>query len=627
MGWDAWYTLAVLALTFGMLAWGKIPTAAVMWGGVALLFGVGILSTDKALAGLANEGMVSVAVLYMVGAGISETGAIDFLAQRVLGNPKNPTVAITRLMIPTAAISAFINNTPLVAILIPIVVDWAKKNRVPASKLMIPLSYAAILGGTCSLIGTSTNLVVSGLYDKAIAGGRVKTWDESGQEVAYKGRGLAMFDISPIGIPITLAGFAFVILIGRKLLPDRRPALSQMEDPRQYTVEMLVDPDSPLVGKTIEEGGLRHLPGVYLAEIDRDGMVLPAVSPEERLRGNDRLVFVGVVDSVVDLQRTRGLKPATDQVFKLSSPRSERCLIEAVVSNTCRLVGRTIRDGRFRSHYNAVVLAVARNGQRLTGKIGDIEVEVGDTLLLEGHPSFVEQHRNSRDFFLVSRLQDSSPPRYDKARIALTIMGCMILAASINWGWAYDLVRQLFGYSPLGKDIHVPMLNAAAVAACLMMLTRCCTIEKARQSLNSDILLSIAASLAISSALESTGAARGIANTLTSLAGGNSWGTLAMIYIGTMLVTELVTNNAAAALMFPLALEAAAKLHVNHFPFVIVVMVAASAGFATPIGYQTNLMVYGPGGYRFSDYLKIGVPLDLLCAVIAILLAPIVFSF
>jgi len=626
MGWDAWYTLAVLVLTFGLLAWGRAPTAAVLWGGVALLFAVGILSTDKALGGLANEGMVCVAVLYIVGAGISETGAIDFLAQRVLGSPKNPIVAITRLMLPTAAISAFINNTPLVAILIPIVADWAKKNRVPASKLMIPLSYAAILGGTCSLIGTSTNLVISGLYDKAIDTGRIKGKVLPDGQIEAP-RPLAMFDVSPVGIPVTIVGCAFMILIGRKLLPDRRAAISQLDDPRQYTVEMLVDPTSPLIGKTIEEGGLRHLPGAYLAEIDRDGMVLPAVSPEERLRANDRLVFVGVVDSVVDLQRTRGLKPATDQVFKLSSPRSERCLIEAVVSNTCGLVGKTIRDSKFRSHYNAVVLAAARNGRRLTGKIGDIEVAVGDTFLLEAHPTFVEQHRNSRDFFLVSRLQDSTPRRHEKAGIALAIMGCMILAASVNWGWAFDLVRQLVGMSPLGRDIRIPMLNAAAVAAAMMILTRCCTVERARQNLNSDILLAIAASLAISSALETTGAARGIASALTSVAGDNAWGTLAMIYIGTMLVTELVTNNAAAALMFPLSLEAAAELGVNHFPFVIVIMVAASAGFATPIGYQTNLMVYGPGGYRFSDYLKIGIPLDLLCAIVAIALAPLIWPF
>ena len=590
MGWEAWYTVAVLLLTFVLLAWGKTAPSAIMWGGVALLFGAGILDTKAALGGLANEGMVTVAVLYLVGAGVTETGAIDFLAQRVLGSPKSPTVAVARLMIPTAALSAFINNTPLVAMLIPIVGDWAKKHRVPASKLMLPLSYAAILGGTCSLIGTSTNLVVSGLYQKHFSSLPP----------------LRMFDISPVGIPAALIGIAFVVACSKWLLPDRRPALSQLDDPRKYTVEMLVDGTSPLIGKTIEEAGLRHLPGVYLAEIDRDGMVLPAVSPEERLRGNDRLVFVGIVDSVVELQRTRGLKPATDQVFKLDSPRTQRCLVEAVVSNSCGLVGRTIRDGRFRSNYNAVVLAVARNGERVSGKIGDIELQTGDTLLLEAHPSFVELHRNSRDFFLVSQLQDSAPPRHEKAGIALAIMVAMIGASGIGL---------------------LPMLHAATIAAGLMILTRCCTVDSAKRNLNSDVLLAIAASLGMSAALETTGAAKGIADAMTSLAAGSPWGTLAVIYVVTVVVTELVTNNAAAALMFPLAVGAAAELKVDHFPFVIAVMMAASNGYATPLGYQTHLMVYGPGGYRFSDFVRIGLPLDLLIAVVTVALAPLIWPF
>jgi len=590
MGWQAWYTVAVLILTLGLLAWGKSSPAAIMWGAVALLLGANILDAKGALAGLSNEGMVTVAILYLVGAGVTETGAIDFIAHRVLGSPKSPTAAVTRLMLPTAAISGFINNTPLVAMLIPIVNDWAKKNRVPVSKLMLPLSYAAILGGTCSLIGTSTNLIISGLYKD-----RFPDLEP-----------LGMFNISWVGIPATLAGCAFVILASKRLLPDRTPALSRLDDPRQYTVEMIVDDTSPMVGKTIEDAGLRHLPGVYLAEIDRDGMVLPAVSPEERLRSGDRLVFVGVVDSVVDLQRTRGLKPATDQVFKLSEPRSQRCLIEAVVSNTCSLVGQTIRDSRFRSHYNAVVLAVARNGERLPGKIGDIQLSTGDTLLLESHPSFVETHRNSRDFFLVSQLQDSHPRSYERAGYALAILSAMIVVVG------FELL---------------PMLQAAVIAAALMILTRCMTVDGARKYLNADVLLAISASFAISKALEETGAARAIAESITSLASGNPWGTLAMIYIGTVLVTEAVTNNAAAALMFPLGIQAADQLHVNHFPFVIVVMVAASAGFATPIGYQTNLMVYGPGGYKFSDYVKIGVPLDILIGIIAVLIAPLVWPF
>ena len=242
-----------------------------------------------------------------------------------------------------------------------------------------------------------------------------------------------MFDITWVGVPAAIVGCAYIVLTSRWLLPDRRPAISPQDDPREYTVEMLVEPDSPLVGKTIEAAGLRHLPGVFLAEIDRDGIVLPAVSPQERLRGGDRLVFVGIVESVVDLQQIRGLVPATDQVFKLAEPRPERCLIEAVVSNTCPLVGKTIRDGRFRTVYNAVVVAVARNGERLQKKIGDIVLRPGDTLLVEAHPSFVDQQRNSRDFFLVSRLEDSNPPRHERALVAVAILVGMVAAVTFDW--------------------------------------------------------------------------------------------------------------------------------------------------------------------------------------------------
>jgi di/tricarboxylate transporter len=613
---DAWFTLGVLALIFGMLIWSRVAPDVVLIGGVALLLIKGILSPREALAGLANEGMATVGVLFVVGAGVRQTGGIDWIAQRLLGRPKSTTGAIARLMLPTAGLSAMMNNTPLVAMLIPVVSDWAKQQRVAASKLMIPLSYAAILGGTCTLIGTSTNLVVDGqLKDEAkrqiaaaVKGGATEAAarEQFEEHTGLRPDGLGMFDITWVGLPSTLIGCGFIVFFAHWLLPDRRPAISNLDDPRSYTIEMLVEPDSPLVNKSIEEAGLRHLPGVYLAEVDRDGFVLPAVAPEERLRGNDRLVFVGVVESVIDLQKIRGLVPATDQVFKLTAPRATRCLIEAVVSNSCPVAGKTIRDGRFRSIYNAAVIAVARNGERIHKKIGDIVLRPGDTLLLEAHPSFADQQRNSRDFFLVSRLEDSQPPRHDRALLALAILVGMVLAVALT---------------------NIGMFTAAMVAAGLMLLTRCCTVSLARRSVDWEVLLAIAASFGISTALEKTGAARLVADNLIGLAAGNPWATLAMVYLVTLIATELITNNAAAALMFPLAIAMAGHLEVNAMPFVIAVMMAASAGFATPIGYQTNLMVYGPGGYRFSDYVRIGVPLDLLIGVVTVLLAPLVWKF
>ncbi len=411
----AQFTLGVVGFVFALLIFSRLTPDVIMIAAVALLLLTGVLDLSQALGGLSNEGMVTIAVLFVVGAAVRETGAVDFITSRLFGRPKSTQSAITRLMLPTMSLSALMNNTPLVAMMIPAVSDWARTNRVAVSKLMIPLSYAAILGGTCTLIGTSTNLVVQGKL------------------LETTGHSLGMFDISWVGVPAAIVGGLFILATSNWLLPDRRPAISMLDDPREYTVEMQVAPDSPLVGKTIEGAGLRHLPGVYLAEIDRDGVGMPAVSPQEVLRANDRLLFVGIVESVVDLQRIRGLLPATDQVGKLSSPRPQRCLIEAVVSNSCPLVGKTIRDGRFRNVYNAVVVAVARNGERLHKKIGDIVLHAGDTLLVEAHPSFADQQRNSRDFFLVSRLEGTNPPRHDRAWIAMAVLIGMVTAVTFEW--------------------------------------------------------------------------------------------------------------------------------------------------------------------------------------------------
>jgi di/tricarboxylate transporter len=438
---------------------------------------------------------------------------------------------------------------------------------------------------------------------------------------------LSMFTISWVGVPAALIGGLYVVFAARYWLPDRRPALSTADDPKEYTVEMQVESDSPLVGKTIEDAGLRHLPGLFLAEIDRDGNSIPAVSPRETLRAGDRLLFVGVVESIVELQRIRGLVPATEDVFHLKAPRPQRCLIEAVVSNTCPLIGMTIRDSRFRSHYNAVVVAVARNGQRLHQKIGDIVLHAGDVLLVEAHPSFADQQRGSRDFFLVSKIEESTPPRHELALVAVGLLAAMVIAVSGKdlLGVAASLIAPLKVVAD--SFPRVPMLLAAMVAAALMLLTRCVSIERARKSIDWEVLLAIAASFALGTALEKSGAARIIADSTASLAGGNAVFALALIYFVTLVVTELITNNAAAALMFPFALATAQRLDVSYLPFVIAVMMAASAGFATPIGYQTNLMVYGPGGYRFSDYLKVGVPLDVLILVITVVVAQWAYPF
>ncbi|MDN5861866.1 MAG: anion permease, partial [Salinisphaera sp.] len=417
---------------------------------------------------------------------------------------------------------------------------------------------------------------------------------------------LDLFDPVWVGVPVALVGLIYILLLSPRLLPDNRSAISVDNDPRRYTAEVTVEANGPLVGKTIEKAGLRHLPGLFLAEIERDGQVLPAVAPTEALHSGDRLVFVGVVDSVVDLHRMRGIQPATDQVFKLREPRLQRCLVEAVVSNDCPLVGKSIRAGGFRSEYNAVVIAVARGGRQLGGKIGDIVLQTGDTLLLETHPSFLERQRNARDFFLVSQVENSTPRRHHKAGIALATLAAMVLLAATG---------------------VLSMLNAALLAAGVMALTGCVTGGEARRSIDWSVLLVIGAALGIGKALEASGAASVVANGLIHFAGGGPWLVLLAVYAVTLLATELITNNAAAVLVFPIAMAAATTLGVSLMPFIIVVMIAASAAFATPFGYQTHMMVYGPGGYRFADYLRFGLPLDLLLMGVAVALTPLVWPF
>jgi di/tricarboxylate transporter len=454
---------------------------------------------------------------------------------------------------------------------------------------MIPLSYATLLGGICTLIGTSTNAIVNGLLVSQA-----------------KRPPLHFFDVTWVGLPCALVGLSYLMFAGRWLLPDRRSAFGEQEDPRQYLVEMLVEPSSSLVGQTIEDAGLRHLPGLYLVEIDREGHVLAAVAPHERLRANDRLVFAGIVESVVDLQKVRDLKPATDQVFKLDAPRSHRCLIEAVVSNSCPLVGRTIREGKFRTVYQAAIIALARNGERVRKKIGDIVLQTGDTLLLEAHPTFVERHRNSRDFLLVSRVENSTPARHERAWVALVILlGMVVLAATRS----------------------LSMLNAALLAAGFMLLTGCCSGTDARRSIDLRMLVMIAALLGIGKAMEISGAAHAIVQGVSGLAGSNPWIALAAIYGLTMIFAEVMSHHAAVVLIFPIALATARTLNVSLMPFVMASMVAASCAFALPVGSQPNLMVYGPGGYRFSDYVRIGVPLNLLVCVVAVMIAPLMWPF
>ncbi|MFW5444334.1 MAG: SLC13 family permease [Methylococcaceae bacterium] len=578
----------ILAGSLLILVSNRYPADTVLLGALCLLIVCGILTPAEAMTGYSNPGIATIAVLYIVVAGLKETGAIAWLSQLILGKPNNLTLAKIRLLLPAATISIFINNSPVVAMLTTAVQDWCKRSKFNPSNFLLPLSYASILGGTCSLIGTSTNLVVDSLMR------------QSGLP------GFSLFELAAVGIPITIAGCVYLIIASPYLLVNRQGAIEKFSNVREYLVEMQVKPDCELSGKTVQDAGLRHLPGLFLIEIIRNDELFPVVSPHTVIQTNDRLIFAGAVDSVIELRRIRGLVVCSEQSFKLDGKEHERRLFEAVISTESPVNRLNIREARFRHRYNAVILSIARNGQRVKGKIGDIQLQAGDTLLLEAQKGFLFKFRNSRDFLLISRLENSSILRHDKAPWALGIMALMIL---------------------LTVSGSMNILQSAIVAASAMLISRCLTIEDARRCIDYKVLMIIACAFGLGIAVQKVGLAQLIASLALQISGGNPWFLLILVYLSTVILTETITNNAAAIVMFPIAQSAAENIGANVAPFAIAVMIAASASFITPIGYQTNLMVFGPGGYHFIDYVKFGLPLSIIVACIALWIIPLVWAF
>jgi len=599
MTWTAWFALTVTALVVIGLA-RNLPADALLWGAVVACGLAGILSLEEMFVGFTNTGMLTIAALYVVAAGVKETGALDFVARKLLRGIRSERALRVRMGMVVPVLSAFLNNTPVVAMLIPMLNRWSAKHRVSPSKLLIPVSFMSILGGMTTLIGTSTNLVVHGMMADTVA---------ARPDLAQSLRPMGLFEIGAVGIPCAVIGVLYLIVFSSRMLPERTDMLEEIgASPREYMVEMKVADDCQFVGMHVEEAGLRHLHGLYLHEIVREGEIIAPVQPDHLIHAGDVLTFSGVVSTIVDLERLPGLISVVDPGYEQQlSLQREHMLTEAVVSPTAPIIGRSIVESNFRALYNAAVVAVHRGGARLAGRVGDIVLRSGDTLLLQTGPHFVDAHRNNRDFFLVSGVEDSQPPRHDRAVLSLVLLGLMIVL----------LMTQI-----------IPTVLSAFLIAGAMIVGRCISVPSARRALELQTLFAIAGAIALGLALLNSGAVHFIAHSAVATVG--QWGpyaVLAAIAVLTMLFTEVVTNTAAAALMFPLGVAMALDLGVDPRPFVMVVALIASASFLTPIGYQTNLMVYGPGGYRFTDFTRVGLPLSLLLLLAATVLAPMVWSF
>jgi len=605
VNWQTAFTLVTLVgILVGLVRYTHLIDVIFVCA-VVLFALVGIITPAEAFAGFANEGMLTVAALFVVAAGVTQTGLLTRFSNRILGHETHLNTALLRIVAPVAILSAVLNNTTCVAMALPAVLDWARKHRVAPSKLLLPLSFAAILGGVCTLIGTSTNLVTHGMLKAA------------GMP------GLGMWELGVVGVPIALLGGAFLILAGPRLLPDRKEFMEQLgESRREFLVEMIVQPDCPLAGVRIQQAGLRNLPGLFLISIERDGNTITAVSSDEVIRVNDRLTFTGVVSTIVDLQRIRGLVPAVDDHTTLTGEIGKG-LCEAVISTSSPLIGRSIRAANFRTIYDTAVIAVHRNGERLQKKIGDIVLRPGDTLLLMTSPGFLRAHRNNPDFYLVSQAADAATERHHRAWIAGAIALAMIAIMTVP-----DILSAMGFSTSAAEWLDDRRVVFAFIAAGGMIVTGCVSASSARRRIDWSVLIVIAAAFGISRAMQNSGAADYVARLVGFSADAfGDHGALAAIYLLTWILTEFMSNNAAAALMFPISVAAATRLGVDPRPFVIAVTIAASGGFISPVGYQAHLMVFGPGGYKQSDFLRIGLPMALLWFLTAWWIIPIAWPF
>jgi di/tricarboxylate transporter len=585
MPFEFWYTLVIFLLMIIFIVKEIVETEIVMFSAVILLLVGNVITMEQAFIGFSNPGMLTIALLFVIAGALYHSGAVSQLNRYIFGTNQSGIVKkMIRILFPVAAVSAFMNNTPVVAILIPAIRSWSERTNFSASKFLIPVSYAAILGGMCTLIGTSTNLIIYGLM------------------IDFGMKGLGLFEISLIGVPIAILGLLYIIFIGQRSLPKHKESFTMIEEKtREFVLQLKITEEYPHIGKTVEEAGLRHLQGLFLFQIQRNNQIFAPARPTQKLRLNDRLFFTGLPKTILELQKTPGLQLMKDSTFDLKQYDASMVRpYEAVISASSPLIGKNVRNSKFRENYNAVIIAIHRNGSRIKKKIGDIVLQSGDTLLLLAERDFYKRWYTSNDFYLIS--QSEVVPSKPKWQVFVAMSALALL-----------LILMIFNI--------LPMVAAAGLAVILLLASRTLSTVEARQSIDFRVLVIIASAFGIAEGLRASGVAELIANVIVYA--GNSFGSIGVvagIFLITSLLTNFMTNNATAAIVFPITFAAAHQINADPRPFIIALAIAASASFATPISYQTNLMVYGPGGYTFKDFFKIGFPMQIFVMVAAILL-------
>jgi di/tricarboxylate transporter len=588
----------LLVLTLVSFAWEKIPADLTAMTLFAIILVTGLLPHERAWDVFANPAPITVGAMFILSAALSKCGAIDTLARSMESMTRMGfTWFVFFMLLVVASISAFINNTPVVVVFMPVVLSLAKKLDVPASKLLIPLSYASIFGGTCTLIGTSTNILVSGI-------GQSRGLDPFG-----------MFEISKVGVPILFIGILYILLFGRRMLPVRETLTSILseDERREYITEAFVQHDSPLTGKTVADSQLTKVRGVRVMEIVRDGVAVPGDLNQATLETGDRLVLACRPSGIAHARNLEGIDFVAESGLGLEQIAAhEGLLVEGVIGVNSALIGKTIREINFRQRYRVIILAIHRRGKNLREQLETLRLEFGDTLLMLGTDRAVNNLRSGEDIMLIDRPPVPAQNMRKKMPIVLAAIAGVVASATLG---------------------IVPIEVAAVAAVVLIFLTGCLKPAEGYNAIQWNILFIIFGMLGMGLAMEETGAARYLAISITASVQNNipedlqPIFMLGCVYLLTTLLTEILSNNAAAVLIAVLSFSIAATLEVDPRPFLIAVAIAASASFATPIGYQTNTYVYGVGGYRFTDFVKFGVPLNLLYFVGAMILIPLIWSF
>lgn len=580
----AWITIATVLSMFTVLLFTKLRADLVFLGAMGILFVTGVLNAKEAFSGFSSTSVVVIGVLFVVVAGLTHTGVLQWIVKHMLGQPKSYSKAVVRLMLPVAALSSFLSNTTVVALFVGIVKMWSKKLNISPSKLLIPLSYASGMGGVCTLIGTPPNLIISGLY------------------ADNTGTAMNVLATTIPGLFCLFIGILSIIAM-RKLLPDRKAPEAAFESTSDYTVELMVPSDNMHIGETIEEAGLTNVNGGSLIEIIHYDDITSPVPADELIMGGDRLVFAGQIDEILDLKKSHGFVNADHHVFTMSEVSGDRQLLTAYVTFGSSLINTKIGNSTFEQDNNMVLVAVARRGNRINQSPHEVVLQAGDTLLLECPPN-----ANIHTERLSSQLQffDSAqvPNIGKKTIISTTIMILMVVLSALN---------------------IMPLLQCAFIAAMAMLVFRCCNVDQAMKAINWEILMVFAGSVVLGVAIQKTGIAERLAFGILDVCGTNPIVVMAAIcFVGTF-ITEFISNTAAGAMFFPIMYQAAEKLGYEPYPFLIALMVSVSSSFATPIGSPTHMLVYGPGGYRFSDFMRIGLLMNLIILAANILIINIIY--